>query len=74
MSGGYFDGYGSMLILVHELGHFVDYENNRLGGDYMEREVSADDFVKRHWSFEKASGHARNNIEDHYIQHKRRLR
>ena len=74
MSGGYYEGYGSMMILVHELGHFVDYENNRLSGDYMEREVSADDFVKRHWSFEKASVHARKNIEDHYIQHKRRLK
>ena len=66
--GGYFEGYGSMLILVHELGHFVDYENNRLSDSENTREQSADKFVKAHWAYKKASVFMRDKIVKHFNQ------
>ena len=60
-----FNGYDTMLLLAHEIGHLVDIYANTLSDDKAEREKSADTFAKSHWVYSKASKYAKNNIEKH---------
>lgn len=65
---GFFRGYDTMLILVHELGHIYDYRQHSMSKNKQVREQFADKFAKGHWVYDKASSRQKNVLYEHYIQ------